>query len=328
MVDFTQDISYDDCVHNADVLRAVVEEAYKEGLAVTHTGAVADYIPELSKANKDDFGLCVVRNDGISACFGQIDTRFTIQSVGKVVMLAAALKHFGTDEVFSHVLMEPSGDSFSSIIKLDTVSNLPYNPMINAGAIQIAGLLVRKLGFDDMLELTQSLCSDNDISLNKEVLASEEETGDRNRAIVYLLESKGVLQSTPDQALDLYFKMCSLNVTAHSLASMGLVLANDGQNPLTGDHLLSPKHTQIINSLMFMCGMYDRSGEFAVRVGIPAKSGVGGGITCGVKGRMGIGIYGPSLDEKGNSVAGLRALEYLSHTLHLHAFDYHPYIDD
>lgn len=310
------------------VLDAIVHQAYDNGLLVTGEGVVADYIPELAKADPSAFGICVIRKDGVVVRYGDTDTRFSIQSVGKVVALAVALKRFGFDEVFSHVLMEPSGDSFSSIIKLDTVSNLPYNPMINAGAIQVVSLLVNEIGFDDLLHSTRRLCSDDDIVLNEAVYRSEAETGDRNRAIAYLLQSKGVLQSDPETTLDMYFRLCSLNVTAESLAGMGLVLANDGQNPLTGEHLIDPSHARTINSIMFTCGMYDRSGELGVKVGVPAKSGVGGGIACGVRGRMGIGVYGPALDDKGNSVAGLAALEYLSRKLHLHVFDYHPYIEE
>ena len=144
----------------------------------------------------------------------------------------------------------------------------------------------------------------------------------------FFVKFKGVLMADPEDTLDLYFRLCALNVTAKSLATMGLVLANDGQNPMTGEHVIAPPHARAINSLMFTCGMYDGSGEFGVKVGIPAKSGVGGGIACSVKGRMGIGVSGPALDEKGNSVGGLAALEYLSQALHLHVFDYHPYIVD
>ena len=310
------------------VLDAIVHQAYENGLLVTDQGAVADYIPELAKADPTDFGICVIRKDGVTVSYGDVDKRFTIQSVGKVVALAIALKLFGFDEVFSNVLMEPSGDSFSSIIKLDTVSNLPYNPMINAGAIQVVSMIVNEIGFCDLLESTRRFCSDDQIELNEAVYRSEAGTGDRNRAIAYLLKSKGVLQGDPEATLDMYFRLCSLNVTAKSLAGMGLVLSNDGQNPLTGEHLLDPRFCRTINSIMFTCGMYDRSGELGVKVGIPAKSGVGGGIACGVKGRMGIGTYGPSLDDRGNSVAGLAALEYLSRKLHLHVFDYYPYIQD
>ncbi len=310
------------------VLDAELERAYQYGMDARGEGRVATYIPELARADEDAFGIAVMTKDGTTICRGDASTRFTIQSVSKVVSLAMALKRFGSQEVFSRVLMEPSGDSFSSIIKLDTVSNLPYNPLINAGAMQMIGLLATECGFDDLLDYTRRMCMDDDIDLNEAVYQSETDTGDRNRAIAYLLKSKDVLPADPEEVLDLYFKMCSLNVNAVSLAGLGLTLANDGQNPLTGEHLLSPRNTRCVNSIMFTCGMYDRSGEFGVRVGIPSKSGVGGGITCSVRGRLGIGSYGPALDDRGNSVAGFAALEYLSRALHLHAFDYHPYIED
>ncbi|MBO4364685.1 MAG: glutaminase A [Eggerthellaceae bacterium] len=317
-----------DWQNDLQVLQEHMRNAYVVGCKVLGQGRVADYIPELAHADKFDFGIAAQKKDGTMVCCGDADTRFSVQSVGKVISLALALKLLGPEEVFSHVLMEPSGDSFSSIIKLDTASDLPYNPMINAGAIQVVSLLVNHVGFHDLLDFARRMCMDRDIELNEPVYHSEALTGDRNRAIAFLLKSKGVLTADLDETLDLYFKLCSLNVTAKSLATLGLVLANDGQNPMTGEHVVAPRHARAINSLMFTCGMYDRSGEFGVKVGIPAKSGVGGGISCSVKGRMGIGVYGPSLDDKGNSVGGLAALEYLSHALHLHVFDYHPYIEE
>ena len=312
--------------HDERVLQEHVQRAYVMGCKVLGQGHVADYIPELARADKYEFGLVAQKTDGTVVACGDVDTRFSIQSVGKVISLALALKLLGAKEVFSHVLMEPSGDSFSSIIKLDTRSDLPYNPMINAGAIQVVSLLADHMNPNDILQFARYMCMDPDIDFNEPVYHSEAQTGDRNRAIAYLLKSKGVLMADPEQTLDLYFNLCALNVTAKSLATMGLVLANDGQNPLTGEHVVAPRHARAINSLMFTCGMYDGSGEFGVKVGIPAKSGVGGGIACSVKGRMGIGVYGPALNDKGNSVGGLTALEYLSHALHLHVFDYHPYI--
>ena len=310
-----------DWQHDTQVLQEHLQQAYELGFKVLGQGRVADYIPELARADASAFGLAAQKTDGTMVTCGDVDTRFSIQSVGKVMSLAMALKLFGRDEVFSHVLMEPSGDSFSSIIKLDTKSDLPFNPMINAGAIQVVSLLANRVGFQEILEFARHLCMDPGIELNEPVYHSEAQTGDRNRAIAYLLRSKGVLMAEPGKTLELYFKLCSLNVTARSLATMGLVLANDGLNPMTGEHVIAPRHARAINSLMFTCGMYDGSGEFGVKVGIPAKSGVGGGIACSVKGRMGIGVYGPALDEKGNSVGGLTALDYLSHALHLHGFD-------
>jgi glutaminase len=311
-----------------EALMKVLSDAYIMGLKQTPTGKVADYIPELSKANRDSFGIYLLKNDGQAFSCGDVTTRYTMQSISKVAVLAFALTNLGFDEVFSHVLMEPTGDSFNSIIKLDTRSPLPFNPLINAGAIEVISLLVDKYSYDDILAFVRRMCMDDEIVLNEAVYRSEFETGDRNRAIAYLLKSKKVLAAEPDETLDLYFRLCSLNVTAKSLAGLGSILANDGEDIFTGKRLIHPSYVRTINSLMYTCGMYDGSGEFGVRVGVPAKSGVGGGIACGVKGRMGIGIYGPSLDEKGNSVAGLSALEYISKRLRLNVFDYAVYPEE
>ena len=277
-------------VNDPEEIRRVIREAYENGLesARSGEGRPADYIPELAKADAGDFGICVRSIDG---------------------------------ETISHVQMEPSGDEFNSILKLDTVSALPFNPMINAGAIQVASMLSNIMDFDDMLAFARAFCMDDAITLNEAVYRSESETGDRNRAIAYLLKSKGILQGEPDKTLDLYFKMCSLNVNADSLARMGLLLANGGAYPFTGRHLLHPGYIRTIRSLMYTCGLYNESGAYGVLVGIPSKSGVGGGITAAVSGRWGIGTYGPALNAKGNSVGGLAALQHLSHLLRLNMFE-------
>ena len=251
-----------------------------------------------------------------------METRFSIQSISKVINLAVSLKYRGFRDTFSHVMMEPSGDAFNSILKLDTRSNLPFNPMINAGAIQTVSLLVGEFSFEDLLQFSTELCMDPDITLDEAVYLSESATGDRNRAIAYLLKSKGVLQADPDRTIDLYFRMCSLSVTARSLAGLGILLAGGGVNPFTGKHWLAPEYVRTIKSIMFTCGMYDFSGEFGVRVGIPAKSGVGGGLVCAVRGPYGVGLYGPALDQFGNSVAAVKAMEHISHRLGLHVFEY------
>lgn len=310
-------------VNDPKEIRRVIREAYENGLesARSGEGRPADYIPELAKADAGDFGICVRGIDGETIAFGETEKRFSIQSISKVVNLAAALKFFGFRETFSHVQMEPSGDEFNSILKLDTVSDLPFNPMINAGAIQVASMLSNIMDFDDMLAFARAFCMDDAITLNEAVYRSESETGDRNRAIAYLLKSKGILQGEPDKTLDLYFKMCSLNVNADSLARMGLLLANGGADPFTGKHLLHPGYIRTIRSLMYTCGLYDESGAYGVLVGIPSKSGVGGGITAAVSGRWGIGTYGPALNAKGNSVGGVAALQHLSHLLRLNVFE-------
>jgi glutaminase len=301
-------------------IRRVIREAYENGCEAALTGKPADYIPELAKANGADFGICVTAADGETIAYGEVEKRFSIQSISKVINLAAALKFLGFRETFSHVGMEPSGDAFNSILKLDTVSDLPFNPMINAGAIQVMSMLSNIMDFDELLAFARAFCMDDGIVLNEAVYRSEAETGDRNRAIAWLLKSKGVLQGEPEKTLDLYFKMCSLNVNARSLSKMGLLLANRGQNPFNGKHIIHPGYIRTIKSLMFTCGMYDESGEYGVLVGLPSKSGVGGGITATVTGRWGIGTYGPALNEKGNSAGGIAALQHVSHLLRLNTF--------
>ena len=301
-------------------IRRVIEEAYVNGKEAAKNGKAADYIPELAKAAPEDFGICVKSLDGEMIAFGEVEKRFSIQSISKVINLAAALKYLGFRETFSHVHMEPSGDAFNSILKLDTVSDLPFNPMINAGAIQVMSMLSNVMNFEDLMDFARAFCMDEEITLNEAVYHSEAETGDRNRAIVYLLKSKGVLQGDPDKTLDLYFRMCSLNVNAKTLANMGLLLSNKGQNPFTGKHIIHPGYIRTIRSLMFTCGMYDESGEYGVLVGIPSKSGVGGGIAASVSERLGIGTYGPALNRKGNSAGGIAALHHMSHLLQLNVF--------
>ncbi len=303
------------------MLEDAVKSAWQYGRRFLLNGKVADYIPELSKASPVYLGVCVHTMDGKTVEYGDVDQRFTIQSISKVITLAMALELLGFDKVFSHVMMEPSGDSFNSILKLDTASNRPYNPMINAGAIDVIGLLAPEVSFETLLAFARTICMDDGIELDMDVYRSEAFTGDRNRAIGYLLKSKGVLSGDVLSTVDLYFRMCSLSVTARSLARLGQILANGGVNPVTGERLLSAQTVRTIKTLMLTCGMYDRSGELAVRVGIPSKSGVGGGIMSCVEKCMGIGIYGPSLDEKGNSIGGVYLLEHLSKEMHLHIFD-------
>ena len=303
-------------------IEQVFREAYENGRAAARGGKCADYIPELAKADPEAFGIYVMDAKGRNLAVGDTETRFSIQSISKVISLAVSLKYRGFRDTFSHVMMEPSGDEFNSILKLDTRSSLPFNPMINAGAIQTVGLLAEEFTFEDLLGFARELCLDPDIVLDEAVYRSESETGDRNRAIAYLLKSKGVMQADPARTVDLYFRMCSLSVTAKSLAGLGIVLAGSGVDPFTGKHWLDPDYVRTIKSIMFTCGMYDASGEFGVRVGIPAKSGVGGGLVCAVKGPFGIGCYGPAIDRHGNSVAGVKAMEHISHRLGLHVFEY------
>lgn len=297
-----------------------MKEAIKLGQAEISKGQVASYIPELGKARKEALGVCVVLTDGTCIKQGDTNIRFTIQSISKVISLCMALELRGAEIVFDTVGMEPSGEAFNSLVELDLNSNKPYNPMINSGAIATESLLIDHYSFEDMLAFTRKICMDPEITLNRQVYLSEMDTCDRNRAIAYLLKSKGIINTNVDTSLEIYTKMCSMNVTAESLANFGMILANDGVNPISGERLLKPSTVETVKTLMFTCGMYDGSGRFAVEVGVPTKSGVGGGLLSSVRQRAGIGIYGPSLDEKGNSIAGIAILKYLSSTLKLHIF--------
>ena len=301
-------------------MQEILEKALSIGRPYLAMGETASYIPELAKADKNHLGISIKTADGRHFEAGDTRTRFTIQSISKVVSLAAALSYCGFEKVFEKMNMEPSGDAFNSLVKLDLSSDKPFNPMINAGAITTAGYLLPEVSFDEMVAYTRRMCMDPDITIDQKVFESEMGTCARNRAIAYLLESKGILTADVEKSLEFYTKMCSLSVTAASLSGMGMVLANGGCDPFTGERLVDANAVKIVKTIMMTCGMYDGSGEFAVRVGIPSKSGVGGGILSVVDKKMGIGIYGPSLDHKGNSIAGCRILEYLSNELDLHMF--------
>lgn len=301
-------------------MQKVLEEALAIGKKYIAKGECASYIPELAKMDKNKLGVCVLTKSVDKYSVGNTKDRFTIQSISKVISLAIALEHCGFEKVFEKMNMEPSGDAFNSLLKLDMADDKPFNPMINAGALTTIGYLIPDLTFEDMLAYARRVCMDPGIVMDEKVFESEMSHCARNRAISYLLQSKGILEADVEKTLELYTKMCSLSITAESLACFGLVLANGGRHPETGVRLMDAEVVRVVKTIMMTCGMYDGSGEFAVRVGIPSKSGVGGGILAVVEKRMGIGIFGPALDAKGNSIAGQHMLEYLSKSLNLHMF--------
>ena len=290
----------------------------------THFGQVASYIPELKKANPEDLGICIIDKNNNIYYEGDYKKKFTIQSVSKTIILAMALMDNDWPYVFSKVGMEPSGDPFNSIMKLETDdTKKPCNPMINAGAIVTTSLIkgsTLKEKEERMLAFFRKIAKNDNIKINKAVYESEKLTGDRNRAMAYLLKNDGVINGDVDEILDLYFKQCSLEVDCVDLARIGLIFANYGIDIETGERVISESVSRMVKTFMVTCGMYDASGEFAIKVGIPAKSGVGGGIMASVPKKMGIGIYGPSLDKKGNSIAGIKVLEDLSRQLELSIF--------
>ena len=259
-------------------MQKILENALEIGRKYIPEGECASYIPELAKADKNHLGVCIRTRGMETFSAGDTKERFTIQSISKVITLMVALQHCGFNKVFEKMNMEPSGDAFNSLVKLDLTSDKPFNPMINAGAITTAGYLVPDVSFEDMLNYARRLCLDKDIVMDEKVFRSEMDHCARNRAIAYLLQSKGILESDVEKSLELYTRMCSLSVTAESLAGLGLVLSNGGRHPETGERLIDKYAVQVAKTIMLTCGMYDGSGDFAIRVGVPAKSGVGGGI--------------------------------------------------
>lgn len=314
----TIDRSYQ--LQTTEKARKIIEDAMEEARKKIPHGAVATYIPELGKVDPDQLGICVYPLAGDKICLGDYQERFTMQSVSKIIMLIVALEVCGVKKVFDKVGAEPSGEAFNSLVELDLNDSRPYNPLINSGALAICGLLLPEVSFQDMLRFTRSICSDKEIVLNEDVFDSEMKTCSRNRSIAYLLESKGIITTDVEDTLRFYTKMCSLSVTAESLANLGKKLANDGVCELTGKRYMSSKTARIVKTLMLTCGMYDGSGTFAINVGIPTKSGVGGGLLSVSDKRAGIGVFGPALDEKGNSIAGCKLLREISNVLRLNLF--------
>lgn len=306
-------------------MKLLLQKLIEQNREWSEYGNVASYIPELAKVNPDDLGICLydIKENKIYSA-GDFDIRFTIQSISKIITLMLALNDNGEEEVFSKVGKEPTGDPFNSIIKLETYSKKkPFNPMINAGAIAITSLIRGKDNgekFNNILDFFKKISGNNKLKVDNRVYSSEKLSGDRNRSIAYFLKSLRVLSGNVDDVLDLYFRQCSIMVTSEDIARIGSVLANNGVAPWNGEQIVSRQITKIINSFMVTCGLYDGSGHFAIQVGIPAKSGVGGGILSSVPGRYGIGVYGPALNRKGNSIAGIEILKKLSSELDLSIF--------
>ncbi|MDY7012987.1 MAG: glutaminase A [Cyanobacteriota bacterium] len=285
-------------------------------------GAVADYIPELALAKPEWFGVCVVTTDGQLFEIGDCDKLFTIQSISKAFVFGLALEDRGREYVNSKVSVEPTGEAFNSIV-LDEATNRPYNPMVNAGAIATADLIAGKNGTERLkrvLEMFQRYTG-REHDINVPVFLSEKGTGNRNRAMAYLMLNFDMIGDKLEETLDLYFQQCSILVNARDLAMLSATLANGGINPITKERALDERYVQDVVSVMLTCGMYDGSGEWAYRVGMPAKSGVGGGITAVVPKQLGIGTFSPLLDAKGNSVRGIKVCEDLSKDFGLHLFN-------
>ncbi|OYV44717.1 MAG: glutaminase A [Acidocella sp. 20-57-95] len=306
---------------STDELEILVKKVYAQYLG-NLKGELADYIPELAKVAPDQFGIALGLPSGRVVSVGDANAEFTIQSISKAYTYTMLLDLIGADETLKVVGVQPSGDPFNTI-SLDARTNRPLNPMVNTGAIAVAGKLLELLGkeaFDKILD-TFSQAAGRRLSFDQKVFESERDTGHRNRAIGHLLRAAHVYEAPVDDVLDIYFKQCSILVTAADLAVMGATTANLGVNPRTKQRVFGLDPVRQALSVMFTCGMYDGAGDWACKVGLPAKSGVGGGILAVVNRQIGIGVFSPRLDASGNSVRGQLSCAKLAEDLGLHAFD-------
>jgi glutaminase len=297
---------------SSEELNELVLEAKK----YTKYGKVADYIPELKKAHPHDLSVAIYHPNGTCRSAGDIQQKITLQSISKVLTLALALIDCGEESVFRKVGYEPTGDPFNSIIKLEIMNpTKPLNPMINAGALAVTHMIKGKNIEDRLnriLTFVQELTNNPNVTYSQEVAKSEFETAHLNRSLCYYMKQYGVINEDVEELMDLYTKQCAIEMDCLDLARIGIVFAMDGVEPITNKRIMPVDVARICKTFMVTCGMYNASGEFAVRVGIPAKSGVSGGIMGAVPNRFGIGIFGPALDDKGNSIAGLKLLEMMS----------------
>ena len=278
-------------------------------------GRVANYIPQLAEVDPGHFGIAVTTIDGREYVAGDADATFSIQSVSKVFSLTLALGMIG-DRLWDRVGREPSGSAFNSIVQLERENGKPRNPFINAGAIAVADVLLAnhqpKETIGEIVQFVRFLAGDESIVVDQRVARSETETGFRNFALAQFMRSFGIIDHPAEQVLGVYFHQCALAMSCRQLSHAGLFLAASGRNPATGRTVVSRDRARRINALMLMCGHYDGSGDFAYRVGLPGKSGVGGGILVVAPGKASISVWSPGLNENGNSLLGSLALEMLA----------------
>ncbi|WP_394693249.1 glutaminase [Hyphobacterium sp.] len=285
-------------------------------------GKVADYIPALACISPDKFGMAICGVDGSEYVTGDADERFSIQSISKVFTLILALQTIGSNALWRRVGREPSGTAFNSLVQLESEQGLPRNPFINAGAIVVTDAITAHSVSPvlQLLSLVRRFSGKEQIYIDDVVARSEAEHGHRNAAIAHLLKSQGNLKARVEDVLATYYRQCAIAMTCRDLARAFVPLANGGKQWESGEKLMTPLRVKRINSLLLTCGLYDGVGNFAFRVGIPAKSGVGGGIVAIIPGKFSICVWSPELDELGNSLAGTRALELFARKTKLSIF--------
>lgn len=301
-----------------------LDELYWRHLSDHDKDGVASYYdPEASDQDKERFGICLVSTDGEVFVAGDHDYLFPLQSISKVFVYGMALQDHGRQKVLGKVGVEPSGEAFNSI-EFDEKRNRPYNPMVNAGALATTNLV---LGEDDpgacmerILSTFRTFAGNETLEVDEDLFTIQVKNADRNRAIAYLMRSYGMISGDVEATLELYLKQCSIRLTTRDLGTMAATLAGGCNNPTTGERALDTRYTRDLLSVMHTCGMYDAAGQWAYEVGIPAKSGVSGGIMAVVPGKLGIAVFSPGLDSYGNSIRGIRVCEEISDRLGLHVF--------
>lgn len=306
-----------------------LEELYQRHLSLQddtivryYKPGIGYYTPEIAEAEQKLFAICLATTDGEVYHAGDYDRPFALQSISKVFVYGLALEAHGRDHVLERVGVEPSGDAFHSIV-FDERNNRPYNPMVNAGALVTTDLVEggdTAEQFKLILDTLRRYAGNETLKVDESTFASELRSADRNRATAYLMRSYGMISQDVEENLALYLRQCSVCVTTRDLAVMAATLANGGVNPTTGEQVLTPRYVRDVLSVMHTCGMYDFAGQWAYQIGIPAKSGVSGGILAVVPGKGGIGVFSPALDEHGNSIRGIKVCEEISERLGLHVF--------
>ena len=291
----------------------LLDSIHQAILPYAKEGKQADYIPELAKVNPDQFGMCIHTIYGEVGAVEQADTRFSIQSISKVFTLAACLSIKG-DDLWTKVGKEPSGTAFNSLVQLEVEHGIPRNPFINAGAIVMADILLSHLEHpeEDFLNFVRAIAANDTINYNENVARSEREKGYLNAAIVNLLKYHGTIENDIEDVLHFYFMMCSIEMSCRELSQAFLVFANHRRTFDYAGFTLTPSQVKRINAIMQTCGFYDEAGEFAYLVGLPGKSGVGGGIVAIYPLQYSVAVWSPRLNSKGNSVMGIKALELLT----------------
>jgi len=300
----------------SELNNALLQEVLEQVRPLVYQGKVANYIPALADVAADNLAIAVCLRDGTLFQAGDAETRFSIQSIAKALSLTVALTRYDDSEIWQRVGKEPSGQPFNSLVQLELEQGKPRNPFINAGALVICDLLETRLTAprQRMLEIVRQLSQQPDINYDRHVARSEFEHSARNAAIAWLMKSFGNFDNDVTSVMQTYFHYCSLSMNCIELARTFVYLANQGKT-LEGSQMITPRQARQINALMITSGMYDGAGEFAWRVGMPAKSGVGGGIIAIIPGEMSIAVWSPGLDSAGNSLAGTAALESLSEKL-------------